>query len=86
MQKQGVNKMPRKGQELQDVEVRLIRETEKAYLLTSVETKKTSWFPKSMVEIEEETTGTVKYDENLNVITKYLATMPTWLAEKNEFI
>lgn len=78
--------MPKKGSELQDVEVRLIRETEKAYLLTSVETKKTSWFPKSMVDIEEETTEAVKYDENLNVITKHLATMPTWLAETKEFI
>lgn len=78
--------MPKKGSEVLDIEVRLIRETEKAYLLTSVRTKKTSWFPKSMVELEEETSGEVKYDENLNVITKYICTMPIWLAEKNEFI
>lgn len=78
--------MTKKGTEVIDVEVTMLRETEKAYLLTSVETKKTNWFPKSMIDIEQETAGEVKYDKNLNVIVKYLATMPTWLAEKNGFI
>lgn len=79
-------RMPEKGSKIIDVEVTMLRETEKAFLLTSIETKETKWFPKSMIEIEEETTGEVKYDKNLNVIVKYLATMPTWLAEKNGFI
>jgi hypothetical protein len=78
--------MPRKGDEILDIEVRLVRETEKAYLLICVETKETKWFPKSMISLEEETVGTVRYDDNLNVITKYTATMPTWLAKKNDFI
>lgn len=78
--------MPKKGTEVIDIEVTMLRETEKAYLLTSIGTKETKWFPKSMIEIEQETAGEVKYDKNLNVIVKYLATMPTWLAEKNGFI
>lgn len=78
--------MPKKGSEVIDVTVIIIRETEKAFLLTSTETKKTNWVPKSMIEIEEETAGEIKYDKNLNAIIKHIATMPTWLAEKNEFI
>lgn len=75
-----------KNSKLLDIEVSLIKETELAFLLKSIETKKTSWVPKSLTELTEETAGKVIYDNNLNVITKYTCTIPTWLAQRAGFL
>lgn len=65
---------------LVDIECKLIRETEAAYLITSLDPVKTGWVPKSQVELGEDT-GRDKED-----IVTWICTMPTWLAQDKEFI
>lgn len=59
--------MPKKGSEVVDVEVGLVRETEKAWLVLSTDTGKQDWVPKALCELERA--------QGL-----YTLTLPTWMA------
>jgi len=61
--------MPRKGEELVDLDVSLVHETEFAFLVT-VDGEKDIWIPKSQCELD---LGTAKRSGTL--------TLPRWLAE-----
>jgi hypothetical protein len=68
--------MPTKGSEIVDVEVELLRETEKAWLIRSFAGKRSRemWIPKSQGEI----TGPIK--------GVWVVTLPTWFAENKELV
>lgn len=75
--------MPRKGSEIVDLKVWLIKETPTssgAYLVRELETKKTGWVPKSQVELTEE-------KQSIDYIGPdvYILTCPTWLAKAKEW-
>lgn len=57
-----------------EIHVEILRETERAFLVTDGETE--AWFPKSQVEEEV----------SLNVGEHATITVPYWLAMENEFI
>jgi hypothetical protein len=68
--------MARKGEEICDVDIQLIRETSKAWLVKSLNTEKEAFVPKSMSELE-----ITSRSSSIGSIT-----MPTWMAREKELI
>lgn len=68
--------MPKKGEEIVDVEVELVHETEKAWLVRSFAGKasKEVWIPQSLGELGKSIKGV------------RLLTLPTWFAEKEGLV
>lgn len=70
--------------ELVDLELRIIYETEKAYFLTDQEenskSKRGVWVPKSVMEIEKIRDGTKKGVRMIKFA------IPRWLAEQKELV
>lgn len=63
--------MPKKGEEVVDLDVELVHETEKAWLLRSSDTAKESWIPKSVGQLTP------------NGTKMFVLTLPTsWAQEK----
>jgi hypothetical protein len=68
--------MPKKGDEIVDVQVELLHETDKAYLVT-IDGKTKVWVAKSVCELEHDA------DPKLHLWT---LTLPAWMAEERGLV